>query len=64
MFRGGTASVNLLTAPLRPLADVLDLTAEAVAALGTLSVAALTVALDRVDRTDYPPLTVVESGHR
>ena len=64
MFRGGTASVNLLTAPLRPLADVLDLTAEAVAALGTLSVAALTVALDRVDHTDYPRLTVVESGRR
>jgi hypothetical protein len=63
MFRGGTCSVNLLTAPLRPLADVLDLTAEAVAALGTLSVAALTVALDRIDQTDYPPLTVVESRH-
>ena len=53
--------MNLLTAPLRPLADVLDLTAEAVAALGALSVTALSLALERVDHTDYPPLTVVET---
>lgn len=52
--------MNVLTAPLRPIADVLDLTAEAVAALGTLSVGALTVALARTDEVEYPALTVVE----
>jgi hypothetical protein len=39
--------VNVLLAPLRPLADVLDLTAEAVAAVGTVSVTALGLALSR-----------------
>ena len=39
--------VNMLLAPLRPLADVLDLTAEAVAAVGTVSVTALGLALAR-----------------
>ena len=37
----------MLLAPLRPLADVLDLTAEAVAAVGTVSVTALGLALAR-----------------
>jgi hypothetical protein len=41
--------VNVLLAPLRPLADVLDLTAEAVAAVGTVSVTALGMALARWD---------------
>lgn len=40
--------MNVLLAPLRPLADVLDLTAEAMAAVGTVSVAALGLALARV----------------
>jgi hypothetical protein len=39
--------VNVLLAPLRPLADVLDLTAEAVAAVGTVSVTALGLVLTR-----------------
>jgi hypothetical protein len=39
--------VNVLLAPLRPLADVLDLTAEAVAAVGTVSVTALGLVLAR-----------------
>ncbi|MHC1562110.1 hypothetical protein ACR9E3_24370 [Actinomycetospora sp. C-140] len=39
--------MNVLLAPLRPLADVLDLTAEAVAAVGTVSVTALGLALAR-----------------
>jgi hypothetical protein len=39
--------VNVLLAPLRPLADVLDLTAEAVAAVGTVSVTALGFVLAR-----------------
>jgi hypothetical protein len=39
--------VNVLLAPLRPLADVLDLTAEAVAAVGTVSVTALGLLLAR-----------------
>lgn len=37
--------MNLFLAPLRPLADVLDLTAEALAAVGTISVTALSLAL-------------------
>lgn len=39
----------MLLAPLRPLADVLDLTAEAMAAVGTVSVAALGLVLARVE---------------
>ena len=39
--------MNVLLAPLRPLADVLDLTAEAVAAVGTVSVATLGLVLAR-----------------
>ena len=39
--------MNVLLAPLRPLADVLDLTAEAVAAVGTVSVTALGLVLAR-----------------
>lgn len=39
--------MNVLLAPLRPLADVLDLTAEAVAAIGTVSVTTLGLALAR-----------------
>ncbi|GAA4796056.1 hypothetical protein GCM10023200_35170 [Actinomycetospora chlora] len=39
--------MNVLLAPLRPLADVLDLTAEAVAAVGTVSVTALGLVLTR-----------------
>lgn len=39
----------MLLAPLRPLADVLDLTAEAVAAVGTVSVTALGLVLARVE---------------
>ncbi|GAA4940573.1 hypothetical protein [Actinomycetospora succinea] len=41
--------MNVLLAPLRPLADVLDLTAEAMAAVGTVSVAALGLVLARVE---------------
>ncbi len=49
--------MNILLAPLRPLADVLDLTAEAVAAVGTVSVAALGVVLARTsDSPDAPRL--------
>jgi hypothetical protein len=44
--------VNVLLAPLRPLADVLDLTAEAVAAVGTVSVAALGLVLARTVEAD------------
>ncbi|WP_018330854.1 hypothetical protein [Actinomycetospora chiangmaiensis] len=51
--------MTLLTAPLRPLADVLDLTSEAVVALGTLSVGALSLLLASDDE-DYPPLHSVE----
>lgn len=40
--------MNVFLAPLRPLADVLDLTAEAVAAVGTVSVTALSVVLSRI----------------
>ena len=58
----GNVFVNLLLAPLRPLADVLDLTAEAVAAVGTVSVAALGLALARYsDHADTSHLTSVES---
>jgi len=46
----------MLLAPLRPLADVLDLTAEAVAAVGTVSVAALGVVLARTSESDAPRL--------
>lgn len=50
----------MLLAPLRPLADVLDLIAEAVAAVGTVSVAALGVVLARtVESTDPPRLQLV-----
>ncbi|HEY2193393.1 MAG TPA: hypothetical protein VGH76_14005 [Actinomycetospora sp.] len=52
--------MTLLTAPLRPLADVLDLTAEAVVAVGTVSLGALSLVLATDDRTDYPPLHSVE----
>jgi hypothetical protein len=52
--------VTLLTAPLRPLADVLDLTAEAVVALGTVSLGALSLVLATEDRAEYPPLHSVE----
>lgn len=52
--------MTLLTAPLRPLADVLDLTSEAVVALGTLSVGALSLLLATDDDGDYPPLHSVE----
>jgi hypothetical protein len=57
---GGTQVVTLLTAPLRPLADVLDLTAEAVVALGTVSLGALSLVLASEDRAEYPPLHAVE----
>ena len=46
--------MNVLLAPLRPLADVLDLTAEAVAALSTVSVAALGLVLARVEAPEEP----------
>ncbi|GAA4753001.1 hypothetical protein [Actinomycetospora chibensis] len=50
----------MLLAPLRPLADVLDLTAEAVAAVGTVSVAALGVVLARTsESSDAPRLQLV-----
>ena len=50
----------MLLAPLRPLADVLDLTAEAVAAVGTVSVAALGVVLARTsDSPDAPRVQLV-----
>ena len=55
--------MNLLLAPLRPLADVLDLTAEAVAAIGTVSVAALSLTLHRAaDEPSRPHLRVVEGA--
>src|ERR1700759_4554761 len=57
---GGTQVLTLLTAPLRPLADVLDLTAEAVVALGTVSLGALSLVLASDDRAEYPPLRSVE----
>jgi hypothetical protein len=47
--------VNAFLAPLRPLADVLDLTAEAVAAVGTVSVAAFSLVLARVGETRDEP---------
>ena len=53
--------MNVLLAPLRPLADVLDLTAEAVAAVGTVSVAALSVVLARVWDTAEEPHPRVSS---
>ena len=47
--------MNVLLAPLRPLADVLDLTAEAVAAVGTVSVTALGLVLARhVESVEQP----------
>ncbi len=52
--------MTLLTAPLRPLADVLDLTAEAVVALGTVSLGALSLVLASDDHAEYPPLRAVE----
>jgi len=39
--------VNLLFAPLRPVADLLDIAIEVVAAVGVLSVSLVTVFLDR-----------------
>jgi hypothetical protein len=57
---GGSQVVTLLTAPLRPLADVLDLTAEAVVALGTVSIGALSLMLASEDHAEYPPLHSVE----
>jgi hypothetical protein len=58
--------VNVLLAPLRPLADVLDLTAEAVAAVGTVSVTALGLALARWDEPSEqrPRLQVVRPRER
>jgi hypothetical protein len=55
-----------LLAPLRPLADVLDLTAEAVAAVGTVSVTALGLALARWDEPSEqrPRLQVVRPRER
>lgn len=44
--------MNVLLAPLRPLADVLDLTAEAMAAVGTVSVTALGLVLARVESSE------------
>ncbi|GAA4866654.1 hypothetical protein [Actinomycetospora straminea] len=56
--------MNVLLAPLRPLADVLDLTAEAVAAVGTVSVAALGLVLTRLEPSDEAPhLQVVRGRH-
>jgi hypothetical protein len=52
--------VTVLTAPLRPLADVLDLTAEAVIALGTVSLGALSLMLASDQHADHPPLHSVE----
>lgn len=57
--------MNLLLAPLRPLADVLDLTAEAVAAVGTVSVTALSLILARrADARGERHLAVVDGGSR
>lgn len=55
--------MNVLLAPLRPLADVLDLTAEAVAAVGTVSVTALGLVLARTVEVGErrPDLRVVGS---
>ena len=55
--------VNLLLAPLRPLADVLDLTAEALAAVGTVSVAALGLVLaEETERAEHGHLRVVSGS--
>ena len=55
--------MNLLLAPLRPLADVLVLTAEAVSAVGTVSVAALGLVLAREsERAERVQLRVVPGG--
>jgi hypothetical protein len=55
--------VNLLLAPLRPLADVLDLTAEALAAVGSVSVTALGLALAREsERAERGRLRVVSGS--
>lgn len=57
--------MNALLALLRPLADVLDLTAEAVAAVGTVSVAAVSLVLARVGETrDEPRLRLVRPNSR
>ncbi|MDF2979483.1 MAG: hypothetical protein K0S40_4211 [Actinomycetospora sp.] len=55
--------MNVLLAPLRPLADVLDLTAEAVAAVGTVSVTVLGLVLARTAEVgeQHPHLRVVGS---
>lgn len=52
--------MTLLTAPLRPLADVLDLTAEVVVALGTVSFGALSLVLASGGRAEHPRSTPVE----
>ncbi|PVZ10173.1 hypothetical protein [Actinomycetospora cinnamomea] len=56
--------MNVFLAPLRPLADVLDLTAEAVAAVGTVSVTALGLVLTRHVETGEQPshLRVVDTA--
>ena len=52
--------MNVFLAPLRPLADVLDLTAEAVAAVGTVTVTTLGVVLTRQhDVRDEPSVRAV-----
>ena len=53
--------MNLLLAPLRPLADLIDLAAEAAVAVGTLSVGVVALAL--TGPAPYPPLRSVESVH-
>ena len=47
MDQGVSPLVNMLFAPLRPVADLLDLTIEAASAVGVLSVGLVTVFLDR-----------------
>ena len=47
MDQGVSPLVNMLLAPLRPVADLLDLTIEAATAVGVLSVGLVTVFLDR-----------------
>lgn len=52
--------MTLITASLRPIADVIDLTAEAVVALGTISLGALSLMLASEDRAEVPQLHPVE----
>ena len=51
--------MNSLLAPLRPLADLIDLASEAARAVGTLSVDAVGLLITRMAGGHYPPLKAV-----